>query len=100
MPRDFEITDAQHGAAFGVRIVTLASHVAIAAVHPDGSLEIHLTEPLAGGRADAQLIAVLAEALDVDPARVAIVAGEGQNKIVSVEGISAAWLDAWLADWR
>lgn len=100
MPRDFEITDAQHGAAFGVRIVTPADQVAIAGVHSDGSLEIHLTEPLAGGRANAQLVALLAEALGVAPARVAIVAGEGPNKIVSVEGVSVAWIDGWLAGWR
>lgn len=100
MPRDFEITDAQHGAAFGVRIVTPTDQVAIAGVHSDGSLEIHLTEPLAGGRANAQLVALLAEALGVAPARVAIVAGEGPNKIVSVEGVSVAWIDGWLAGWR
>jgi uncharacterized protein YggU (UPF0235/DUF167 family) len=100
MPRDFEITDAQHGAAFGVRIVTPADEVTIAGIHPDGSLEIHLTEPLAEGRANAQLIAVLAEALGVSPSRVAIVAGDGPHKIVSVEGVSVAWVDAWLAEWR
>ncbi|MEB2287381.1 MAG: DUF167 family protein [Anaerolineae bacterium] len=100
MPRDFEITDAQHGAAFGVRIVTPADEVAIAGIHPDGSLEIRLTEPLAEGRANAQLVAVLAEALEVPPARVAIVAGDGLNKIVSVEGVSATWIDGWLAGWR
>ncbi len=100
MPRDFQITDAQHGAAFGVRVVAPADQVAIAGIHPDGSLEIHLTEPLAEGRAEAQLVAVLAEALGVSPSRVTIVAGEGFNKIVGVEGVSAAQVDAWLTEWR
>jgi len=36
----------------------------------------------------------------VAPARVAIVAGDGPNKIVSIEGVSAAWVDGWLAGWH
>ncbi len=35
MPRDFEITDARHGAAFGVRVVTDAD--AVATSSPDSS---------------------------------------------------------------
>lgn len=101
MPREFEITDARRGAAFGVRVVTGADEVAIVGMFPDGSLQIHLTEPLDMGRADAQLIAFLAEQLAVDPSRVAIVAGAGgPNKLISVEGVSPATVDTWLSRWR
>lgn len=101
MPREFEITDARHGAAFGVRVVTDTNEVAIVGIFPDGSLQIHLTEPSDEGRANAQLIALLASELAVEPSRVAIVAGEsGPNKLISVEGINPAAVDAWLSRWR
>ncbi|MGQ9850082.1 MAG: DUF167 domain-containing protein [Aggregatilineaceae bacterium] len=101
MPREFKVTDARRGAAFGVRVVTDTEEVAIVGAFPDGSLQVHLTEPFDDGRADAQLIAFLAEELAVDPARVTIVAGAGgPNKLISVEGVSPAVVDAWLSRWR
>jgi len=44
MPREFKITNAQHGAAFAVRVVTRADEIQIAGVQDDGSLKIRLTE--------------------------------------------------------
>jgi uncharacterized protein (TIGR00251 family) len=97
MPRDFHITNAQQGAAFTVRVNTHAPRVEIAGVHDDGSLKIRLTEPPTDGRANAQLIAFLADRLRVDPAQIEIVAGEdGPNKLISVAGITPEWADARL----
>lgn len=94
MPREFKITDAQHGAAFTVRVVTRANDVEIVGVQDDGSLKIRLTEAPGEGRANAQLIAFLADVLEVDPAQIEIVAGEDKpNKIVSVENVTTAWIE-------
>ncbi len=94
MPREFKITDAQHGAAFAVRVVTRADQVEIVGVQDDGSLKIRLTESPAEGRANAQLIEFLAQVLEVEPDHIAIVAGEDKpNKILSVDGVKPDWIE-------
>lgn len=94
MPREFKITDAQHGAAFTVRVVTRANNVEIVGVQDDGSLKIRLTESPAEGRANIQLIDFLADVLEVNPEQIEIVAGEDKpNKIVSVENVTPAWIE-------
>ena len=96
MPREFKITDAQHGAAFTVRVVTRAERVEIVGVQDD-DLKIRLTESPAGGRANEQLIMFLAELLEVDPAQIEIVAGAtGRDKIVSVLGLAPELVDSRL----
>lgn len=94
IPREFRITDAQHGAAFTVRVITRANDVEIVGLQDDGSLKIRLTESPAEGRANAQLVAFLAEILDVDVAQIAIVAGEDKpNKIISVEDVAPGLIE-------
>jgi len=94
MPREFKITDAQHGAAFTVRVVTRADSVEIVGVQDDGSLKIRLTESPAEGRANAQLVDFLAGILEVDPSQIEIVAGgDKPNKIISVENVTPAWIE-------
>lgn len=94
MPREFRITNAQHGAAFTVRVVTRSSGVELAGVQDDGSLKIRLTESPADGRANVQLIDFLAELLDVDVSQIEIVAGEDKpNKIISIEDVSPALIE-------
>ncbi|MBN2305215.1 MAG: DUF167 domain-containing protein [Anaerolineae bacterium] len=94
MPRDFIITDAQHGAAFTVRVVTRANNVEVVGVQDDGSLKIRLTESTAEGRANAQLLKFLASVLEVSPEQVNIVAGEDKpNKIISVENVTPGWIE-------
>lgn len=98
MPREFRITSAQHGAAFAVRVVTRATEVEIVGVQDDGSLKVRLTEAPTEGRSDHQLIEVLAGLLEVEPAQIEIVAGADKpNKIVSVAGVSPAWINERLA---
>ncbi len=98
MRREFKITDAQHGAAFTVRVVTRADSVEIAGIQDDGSLKVRLTESPAGGRANEQLVAFLADVLEVEPAQIEIVAGADKpNKIISVEGVTPGWIEERLA---
>ena len=101
MTREFRITDAQHGAAFTVRVITRAERVEIAGIQDDGSLKIRLTESPGEGRANAQLIEFLAGVLEVEPEQIAIVAGHDKsNKIISVEGVPPAWIEQRLAHLR
>ncbi len=94
MPREFRITDATHGAAFNVRVVTRADSVEVVGVQDDGSLKIRLTESPAEGRANAQLIDFLAELLEVEPDQIEIVAGgDKPTKIVSVDGVPPSWIE-------
>jgi uncharacterized protein YggU (UPF0235/DUF167 family) len=101
MPREFKITAAQHGAAFTVRVVTRAKNVEIAGVQDDGSLKIRLTESPTDGDPNGQLIAFLADTLEVDPDQIEIVAGEDKpNKIISVDDVSPAWIERCLVPYR
>lgn len=98
MPREFRITDAQHGAAFTVRVVTRANAVEIAGVQEDKSLKIRLTESPTEGRANAQLIDFLAEILEVSPDQIEIVAGADKpDKIISVQDVTPEWIEERLA---
>jgi uncharacterized protein (TIGR00251 family) len=98
MPRKFEITDAQHGAAFTVRAITRASKLEVVGVQDDGSLKIRLTESPAGGAANRQLIQFMAEILEVDQDQIEIVAGADKpNKIISVKDVTPAWVEEHLA---
>ena len=97
MPREFRITDAQHGAAFTVRVITRADNVEIVGLQDDGVLKIRLTESPAEGRANAQLVQFLADVLEVPPAQIEIVAGADKpNKIISVKNVSPAWVEEHL----
>jgi uncharacterized protein YggU (UPF0235/DUF167 family) len=58
---------------------------------------VRLTESPTGGRANEQLVAFLADILEVDPVQIEIVAGADKpNKIISVEGVSPAWIEEHL----
>jgi hypothetical protein len=90
--RKFEITDAKGGAAFTVRVVTRAVNTELVGIQEDGALKIRLQASPAGeDDANKELITFLAEKLEVDRAKIEIVAGEeGRDKLVSVEGITTA----------
>jgi uncharacterized protein len=94
--RKFEITDARGGAAFAVRVVTRAEVSEIVGTQEDGSLKVRLMSQSAGDpSANIELISLLAQQLEVDKGRVEIVAGaNGRDKVISVEGISTADVEA------
>lgn len=96
--RKFEITDARGGAAFTVRVVTRAAHTELVGTQEDGTLKIRLVSSPAGDPSTNQeLVNFLAEQLSVPADRIEIVAGaNGREKIISVEGISTADVEAKL----
>lgn len=94
--RKFEITDARGGAAFAVRVVTRADASEIVGTQEDGALRVRLVASPAGdAAANDELVNLLAQHLQVEPNRIEIVAGaNGRDKMISVEGITTADLDA------
>jgi uncharacterized protein (TIGR00251 family) len=96
--RKYEITDARGGAAFTVRVVTRAAATEIVGTQEDGALKIRLVSSPAGDPATNQeLVNFLAEQLGVAASKIEIVAGaDGREKIISVEGISTADVEAKL----
>jgi uncharacterized protein (TIGR00251 family) len=86
--REFEITDAEKGAAFAVHVVPRASRNEVAGRMGD-AIKIRLTAPPVEGKANQALVAFLAQELGVRKSQVEIVAGEtSQNKVICVLGLS------------
>lgn len=99
MRKKFEIKNAVGGAAFTVRVVTRATRAEIVGVQEDGVLKIRLTaSPSEGDEVNEELVAFLANRLHVSPPAIDIVAGrKGREKLISVDGIQPADLEALLA---
>lgn len=84
----FKITDAEGGAAFGVRVVPRASKNEISGRHRD-AVKIRLTAPPVEGVANQALIDFLAERLDVSKTQIEILSGHAsRDKIVCVVGMT------------
>jgi uncharacterized protein len=73
---------------FGVRVQSRASKSGVAG-ELDGVLKIRLAAPPVEGRANEELIRLLAELFGAPRQRIAILSGQtSKNKVVSVSGIS------------
>ena len=73
---------------FAVRVQPRASKSAVAG-ELDGVLKIRLAAPPLEGRANEELIRLLAELFDAQRQRIAILSGQSsKNKVVIVSGIS------------
>jgi uncharacterized protein (TIGR00251 family) len=84
------------GVAFEVRVQPRASRTEVAGTHGE-AVKIRLAAPPVEGAANAELVAFLAKQLGVSKSAVRIVKGErGRNKVVEVEGISQADVQALL----
>jgi uncharacterized protein YggU (UPF0235/DUF167 family) len=88
--RKHRLHDGKVGAALAVRVTPQAQVNEIAGVQSDGTLQIHLTAPLAEEKLNATLIEFLAAVLDVPAAKIQIVAGSlGADKLVAIEDMDA-----------
>jgi uncharacterized protein (TIGR00251 family) len=84
------ITERDGAVTFAVRVQPRAKKNAVLGELGDAG-KIALTAPPVEGRANQACIAFLAELLGVPRSAVSIVSGQsGRNKLVRVEGISAA----------
>jgi uncharacterized protein (TIGR00251 family) len=81
---------------FEVRVQPRASRSEVAGTHGE-AIKIRLAAPPVEGLANAELVAFLAKQLGVSKSAVRIVKGErGRDKVVEVEGISRADVQALL----
>jgi uncharacterized protein (TIGR00251 family) len=89
--------DARSGAAITVKVTPKAKRTGVVGLMDDGTLKIQVTAPAEEGKANAALVAFLAEALGVKASQVEIVAGlSSERKLVSLIGVSPADVDAKL----
>ena len=97
--REFKITDAKGGAAFTVRVITRAVKTEVVGIQDDGSLKVRLmASPAGDDAANEELVAFLSEKLGVELEKIEIVAGgDGRDKLVSVEGVTTADVEAKLS---
>ena len=79
-----------------VRVIPRASKPGIAGTR-DGALLVRLQSPPVEGAANAELIQILANALDVPRGSISIVAGErSRQKRVRIEGVSEDYVNTRL----
>lgn len=90
----------QPTAKIQISVVPRSARAGIA-VSETGVVKVHLTSPPVEGRANEELISLLARRLHVPKSRIAILAGlKGRTKIVGIEGISKEEALARLAQER
>jgi uncharacterized protein (TIGR00251 family) len=83
------ITDRAGAVRFDVHVRPRSSRSAILGVR-EGALDVALTAPPADGAANAELVKLLARALDVRRGDVSIVAGaSSRGKLIEVAGLNA-----------
>ena len=88
--RNFHLHDGKVGSALAVRVTPRASRNKIVEIQADGTIKIHLSAPPVDGEANEQLIAYLAEVLNIPKSRLEIVAGQsGRDKLISVLDMDA-----------
>ena len=89
--------DARTGAAITVKVTPKAKKTGVAGALEDGTLKIQVTAPAEDGKANAALVAFLAETLGLKPSQVEIVAGlSSERKLISLIGVTPADVDAKL----
>lgn len=83
--RKYAMHGGQKGSALAIRVTPRASRNEISEILNDGTVKVRLTAPPVEGKANAALIAFLAEVIGVPQSKIEIVAGEtGRDKLVSI----------------
>jgi len=71
-------------------VIPRASRNRIAGVLEDGTVKIHISAPPVDGEANEQLIAFIAEILNIPKSRLEIIAGlAGRDKLISILDMDA-----------
>ncbi|MFA6447986.1 MAG: DUF167 domain-containing protein [bacterium] len=93
-----ETLETKKGLSFEVRVRPSAGRSGFAGEHA-GALKVNLKSPPEDGKANKELIGIIAKALGVPASGVAIVSGEtSRTKRIGVSGVSRVKLDNFLAD--
>lgn len=91
--------NAQTGAAITVKVLPRAKKTELVGVMEDGTFRIRIAAPPVEGAANHALIEFLAQALNIPPSQIDIVAGEfSERKLVSLVGVTPAQVDAALGN--
>ena len=86
---ELQVRDAPNGCTLPVRVHPGAKRDAVTGTH-DGALKVSLTLPPTDGRANAALLAFVAERLDVPRAQVTMLTGASSRmKTLRVVGLTA-----------
>ena len=87
--KKLNITDRKGGAAITVHVLTRTSKSEIAGVLDDGTLKVKLNAPPLEGKANKELIKLLAKEFNIPKSSIEIVAGKNsKQKIVALIGIT------------
>jgi uncharacterized protein (TIGR00251 family) len=88
--RKFNLHDGKQGAALTIRVTPRSRNTELSGVLEDGTLRVRVATPAKEEKANAVLIAFLADLFGVRKNRIDIVAGEqGLDKIVSILGMTS-----------
>jgi uncharacterized protein YggU (UPF0235/DUF167 family) len=88
--REFRLHNGTSGSAVTVRVVPKSSRNELSEILNDGTIKIRLTTSASEEATNRALIGFLAEILEVEAARVEIVAGvTGKDKLVTVTDMDA-----------
>lgn len=88
--RNYRLHDGKKGAALAIRVTPRSSRNWIVGVMDDGTVKVNLTAPPAEGKANEALIKLLADALDIAPSKLEIIAGAtGREKLISILDLTA-----------
>jgi uncharacterized protein YggU (UPF0235/DUF167 family) len=83
----FRLHDAKSGAAITVRVDTRGKANRITRIDEDGTIFVSIPGPLE--QVNRGLIAYLAGLLQIKPAQMDIIAGQGQDRLISILGLNA-----------
>ena len=90
-----KLTNAKHGAAITVKVMTRAKNTVLDGLMDDGTLKIRLAAPPVDGAANRALIEFLAQMLGIAKNQIDIIAGEtSERKLISLVGIRPEEVDA------
>jgi uncharacterized protein YggU (UPF0235/DUF167 family) len=80
---------AQFSSRFAVRLMPRGGADRVDGVAEDGELQARVSAPAVGGAANAALVRLLADELDVSRSSVRLVAGAtGRHKLIMVDGMT------------
>jgi uncharacterized protein YggU (UPF0235/DUF167 family) len=93
MDSDRWIDRSRASTRFAVRLMPRGGADRVDGVSEEGVLQARVAAPAVGGAANAALVRLLAEELDVSRSAVQLVAGAtGRHKLIIVDGVSADYV--------
>ena len=92
------INEKNRSVTFPIRVLPRSSRCEVMGIQ-EGTLKLKITAPPVDGRANEECLRLLAEALKIKKSQITIRSGhQSRNKIIAVAGLSAAALQAKLAE--